>query len=139
MIDYSVIKKTMQSFSFGSLKSFLGEDLVDSLIEWTQEGESVYTKAKLTQLILTVKGLRLLKEKDFRKQLLLHYKPDKKLYDFYMNLVHYKINDYTEDFISLYEKSKKKILFWYEPQKLDKIETRFISILIFFLYYFLYC
>ena len=82
MIDYSVIKKTMQSFSFGSLKSFLGEDLVDSLIEWTQEGESVYTKAKLTQLILTVKGLRLLKEKDFRKQLLLHYKPDKKLYDF---------------------------------------------------------
>ncbi len=45
---------------------------------------------------------------------------DKKLYDFYMNLVHYKINDYTEDFISLYEKSKKKILFELNPKSWTK-------------------
>ncbi len=81
MIDYSEIKKAMQSFSVSSLKGFLGAELVDSLIEWSTDDESIYTKSKLIQLILTVKGLKILKDKKFRKELLLRVKPER-LYDF---------------------------------------------------------
>lgn len=79
MVDYSELKKAMQAFSMSTLKHFLGDDIVDSLIEWAQDDESIYTKTRLIQLIITVKGLRLLKEKGFRKELLLRVKPEKLL------------------------------------------------------------
>lgn len=77
-MNYEVLKKYMMSFSFDSLKSYLGDDLVETLLEWE---EPIITKKRLSELIIGVYGLSILKEKSFRKRLIKAF-PDKNIMDF---------------------------------------------------------
>jgi len=60
----------MLDFSLESLKYFLGTNLVDTLIEWTPDNVTLFTKAKLSNMILAIHGLNILKDNNFRKALL---------------------------------------------------------------------
>lgn len=60
----------MMKFSLESLKSFLGEDLVESLIEWNPGTGTVMTRKNITDMLLSIYGTSLLKNKDFRKNLM---------------------------------------------------------------------
>lgn len=52
------------------LRDYLGQDIVDLLIEWTPQGETSLTKQKLISIINSIHGTSILKEKRFRKDLL---------------------------------------------------------------------
>lgn len=69
-MDHEVLKKYMMSFSTVSLKSYLGDDLVETLLEWDVGTESIMTKKRLAELIIGVYGLSILREKGFRKNLM---------------------------------------------------------------------
>lgn len=60
----------MMSFPIEKLKDFLGRDLVESLLEWSNEREPFQTKARFIDMILCIYGVNILKNKDFRCQLL---------------------------------------------------------------------
>lgn len=65
-----ILKDYMKKFPLESLKDFLGRDLTDSLLEWQTGNELALTRAKLSEMILCVYGVNILKQKEFRKQLL---------------------------------------------------------------------
>lgn len=52
------------------LRDYLGQEIVDLLIEWTPQGEASLTKQKLISMINSIYGASILKEKRFRKDLL---------------------------------------------------------------------
>lgn len=74
-MNHNKIKKLMMGFSQEQLKSYLDQDILDSLIEWNSD-DGLYTKSKLIELILTIKGLSILKDKDFRVELLKRFEPE---------------------------------------------------------------
>lgn len=95
-----VIKGLMMGFSQEQLKSYLDKDILESLLEWNSD-EGVYTKTKLIEMILTIKGVSiLLKEKSFRKELLKRFDPN--LIDEYRCLFQVKIKN-NEDVENLIE------------------------------------
>ena len=95
-----VIKGLMMGFSQEQLKSYLDNDILESLLEWNSD-EGVYTKTKLIEMILTIKGVSiLLKEKNFRKELLKRFDPN--LIDEYRCLFQVKIKN-NEDVENLIE------------------------------------
>lgn len=61
----------MFRFSRESLKSHLGKDMVDTLIEWMPSGDGMLTKSKLIDMINYLYGVNILKSRSFRKDLLL--------------------------------------------------------------------
>lgn len=61
----------MMNFSLSSLKSFLGDQIVEMLIEWSPAGKSHLSKEKLIEMIDCARGNKIFKDKEFRKQLLL--------------------------------------------------------------------
>lgn len=69
-MNYEVLKKHMMLFSTVSLKSYLGNDLVETLLEWDMGSEPIMTKKRLSELIIGIYGLSILKEKSFRKDLI---------------------------------------------------------------------
>ena len=69
-MDNKVIKKLMMGFAQEQLKSYLDKDILESLLEWNSD-EGAYTKSKLIEMILTIKGKStILKDKNFRRELL---------------------------------------------------------------------
>ena len=54
-------KKYMMQFSTEELKEFLGNDIVDSLLEWDTGNEAFASKKRLSEIILCVHGLSILK------------------------------------------------------------------------------
>ncbi len=58
-------------FEVSSLKGYLGENLVDTLIEWMPEGNTLLTRQRLIKMIDSLHGTNILKNKNFRKDLLL--------------------------------------------------------------------
>lgn len=66
----SKLRELMLKFSNEELKEFLGEDLVDSLIEWENGSDTHFSKSKLVDMILNINGVNILRNKDFRKRLL---------------------------------------------------------------------
>lgn len=68
-MSHEVLKKYMMSFPLESLKAFLGEDLVESLLEWYTGNGAFLTKARLSDMILNIYGVSILKNKEFRTQL----------------------------------------------------------------------
>lgn len=50
----------MFRFSRESLKSHLGKDMVDTLIEWMPSGDGVLTKSKLIDMIIYLYGVNIL-------------------------------------------------------------------------------
>lgn len=74
-MDHKVLKKYMMQFSTEELKQFLGTELVDSLLEWNSENEAFASKSRLSDMILCIYGLSVLKNKDFRLRLLKSFPP----------------------------------------------------------------
>ena len=60
----------MQNFLLEDLKKFLGQNIVDMLIEWTPTSDAVFTKSRLIDMISTIHGFNILKNKEFRKTIL---------------------------------------------------------------------
>lgn len=69
-MNHDKLLRYMMNFSVESLKGFLGEDLVESLIEWNPGTGTVMTRKNLSNMIVSIYGVSILKNKDFRKQLL---------------------------------------------------------------------
>lgn len=57
-----------------SLKRYLGKDVVDTLIEWEPNGDSLLTRERLIRMIDCLYGTSILKNSDFRKDILLNMK-----------------------------------------------------------------
>lgn len=63
-IDYMV------NFSQSDLRGYLGEDMVDLLVEWMPNGDTLLTKQKMISMINSLYGTSILRNKQFRKDLL---------------------------------------------------------------------
>lgn len=63
-IDY------MLKFGQTDLRGYLGQDMVDLLIEWMPNGDTLLTKQRMISMIDSLYGTSILKEKQFRKDLL---------------------------------------------------------------------
>lgn len=70
------LKKYMHEFKITQLKYFLGDNLVKILIEWTPHYENLFTKSNIIDMIDTIYGVDLLKNKEFRKELLFKFTKD---------------------------------------------------------------
>ena len=75
-MNIQVIRTQMLSFSMESLKKFLGVHLVDTLFEWTPDNQALFTKARFADMILTIHGINILKQAEFRKCLLRTFPTD---------------------------------------------------------------
>lgn len=64
-IDY------MYKFEISTLKEYLGTNIIDTLIEWLPNGETLLTRKRLIKMIDSLYGVNILKNKEFRKDLLL--------------------------------------------------------------------
>ena len=60
----------MVNFSQSDLRGYLGEDIVDLLVEWMPKGETLLTKQKMISMINSSYGTSILKNRQFRKNLL---------------------------------------------------------------------
>ncbi len=60
----------MVRFSQSDLRGYLGQDMVDLLIEWLPNGDTLLTKQKMVSMINSLYGTSILKKKQFRKDLL---------------------------------------------------------------------
>jgi len=69
-MDTTKYRNCLMKFSTEELKVFLGGDLVDMLIEWTPDNEPLFTKSKLSDMIITIYGIEKLSDKSFRQALL---------------------------------------------------------------------
>lgn len=63
-IDYMI--KLSQS----DLRGYLGNDMIDLLIEWLPDGDTLLTKQRMISMIDSLYGTSILKQKQFRKDLL---------------------------------------------------------------------
>ena len=66
-MNFSRFKSILSTFPTEHLKTILGNNLVDMLIEWTPEDQSLFKKSTLADMIATIHGLSILKDKEFRK------------------------------------------------------------------------
>lgn len=57
-----------------SLKGYLGENMVDTLIEWEPKGDSLLTRERMIKMINCLYGTTILKNANFRKDILLNMK-----------------------------------------------------------------
>jgi superfamily II DNA or RNA helicase len=69
-IDLTKFKSILKQFPTGELKSILGENLSDMLLEWSQGNGALFTKSMLADMIATVHGLGVLKDKKIRADFL---------------------------------------------------------------------
>lgn len=67
MNDYSIY---MMKFSQSELREFLGEEMIDLLVEWLPNGDTLLTKQRMVNMIDSIYGTSILKDKHFRKNLL---------------------------------------------------------------------
>ena len=65
----------MYNFEISSLKGYLGNELVETLIEWTPNGDTLLTRQRLIKMIDSVHGTNILKNKEVRMDLLLSMEP----------------------------------------------------------------
>ena len=67
----------MYSFNEMELKKFLGNNLVDLLVEWFPEGQHIFSEENLINMILSVYGNKILDDINFRKRILRAFEPKK--------------------------------------------------------------
>ena len=84
-MDHAILKKYMMEFSTEELKRFLGLDLVESLLEWNTGNEAFASKSRLSDMILCVHGVSILKNRNFRLRLLKSL-PMQEILDFRIDL-----------------------------------------------------
>lgn len=91
-------QELMFSFSRESLKDYLGKDIVDVLVEWTPASDGLLTKKKLIEMIQYLHGVSILKNRAFRKDLLLSMNPKEiiGIRDACLNASEKKINDVSK-------------------------------------------
>lgn len=65
----------MYGFGQSDLIAYLGEDMVNLLIEWLPAGDTLLTKQSMISMIDSLYGTTILKEKSFRRNLLLCMSP----------------------------------------------------------------
>ena len=53
----------MLKFSQSDLRGYLGQDMVDLLIEWLPNGDTLLTKQRMVSMIDSLYGTSILKEK----------------------------------------------------------------------------
>nr|WP_308624541.1 DEAD/DEAH box helicase family protein [uncultured Eisenbergiella sp.] len=63
-------KDYMVNFSQSDLRSYLGDDMVELLVEWMPNGDTLLTKQRMISMIDSLYGTAILKNKNFRKNLL---------------------------------------------------------------------
>lgn len=61
----------MIKFSQSDLRGYLGNNMVDLLVEWLPKGDTLLTKQKMVSMINSLHGTSILKNRQFRKDLLL--------------------------------------------------------------------
>ena len=69
-MNNETLKQYMMKFSISQLKGYLGQDLIDSLLEWNNGVEGFLSKSRLSEMAICVHGLGLLKDKEFRRSLI---------------------------------------------------------------------
>ena len=75
-MNHSKIRSLMMQFSKIQLESYLNEDFLKTLVEWNND-DALFTKAKLSEMIITINGLSILQSENFRKELLKRFTEDK--------------------------------------------------------------
>lgn len=65
----------MAGLSQSDLRGYLGQDMVDLLIEWLPNGDTLLTKQRMVSMINSLYGTSILKEKNFRRDILQCMKP----------------------------------------------------------------
>ena len=73
-IDY------MMKFSQSDLRNYLGSNVVDLVVEWFPNGDTMLTKQRMCSMIDSLYGTSILKQREFRKDLLLSMN-SQELYD----------------------------------------------------------
>ena len=118
----------MYGFSQEDLKSFLGEDIVDLLIEWLPNGDTFLTRQRLIKMIDAVYGTSILKNNEFRECILQNM--DKKeiieMRDNFLKNDEKKENDLIKTIKNISKKPwKKNELSLYLADKWEVSETIF--------------
>lgn len=75
-MKFAKLKSYMSNLPMSKLKYFLGDEIVDNLLEWTPENQPLFTKRKLIEMILSVHGINILKNSEFRRSLVMTFKPE---------------------------------------------------------------
>lgn len=68
-VDYMI------ELSQSDLRGYLGQNMVDLLVEWMPDGDSMLTKQRMVGMINSIYGTSILKNKKFRKDILQCMKP----------------------------------------------------------------
>ena len=68
MSDY---KDYMLKLGQADLRNYLGQDIVELLVEWLPSGDTLLTKNRMISMIQSIYGTAIFKNKNFRKDLLL--------------------------------------------------------------------
>lgn len=63
-------KDYMTNFSQSDLRGYLGDNIIDLLVEWMPSGDTLLTKRRMISMIDSLYGFSMLKNKQFRKDLL---------------------------------------------------------------------
>lgn len=63
-VDYMI------ELSQSDLRSYLGQDMVELVVEWLPDGDTMLTKQRMVKMINSLYGTTILKDKDFRKDIL---------------------------------------------------------------------
>lgn len=75
MADYSHLIKYMVLFSQERLEKYIGEDLLDQLvIEWEDTANRAITKSDLADMVVALSGPSILKDSEFRRDIMSHMK-----------------------------------------------------------------
>lgn len=64
-MDFAKFKQTISKFSKYDIQKLLGSRIYDSLIDWSSD-DSSYTKESLVDILVSINGFSLFKNKDFR-------------------------------------------------------------------------
>ena len=75
-MDMSKYRQYLMRFSTEDLKSHLGQSLVDMLIEWSVDHKPLFSKGRLSDMIITIYGVNKLSDKEFRRALLSRFTDD---------------------------------------------------------------
>lgn len=66
----------LYGFQQSELRDYIGEKTITQLAEWMPEGDTLLTKQRMITMIDSLYGTNILKDKSFRKNLLLNMKKD---------------------------------------------------------------
>jgi len=64
----------LYGFQQSELRGYVGEKMVELLVEWMPNGDTLLTKQRMISMIDSLYGTAILKDRSFRKNLLLNMK-----------------------------------------------------------------